>query len=53
MDVLEVLSPVWDFLARYFSIEISLGGFSFTVGALTMWSILVVILIGFLKGWGR
>lgn len=50
MDLLEVLIPFWDFLERYFGVSVTLGGFSFTVGAFLIWCILAMLLIGFVKG---
>lgn len=50
MDILNVLQPVWDFFVTYCSTVISIGGYSFTVGALFVWCILASILIGFFRG---
>lgn len=50
VDIVEILKPLFDFLAYYFEIPIVLGGYTFTIGALFMWCILVVIMIGFVKG---
>ena len=50
MDLLTVMQPFWDFLAYFFSVNVTLGGYTFTVGAFFMWCVLAVILIGFVKG---
>ena len=52
MDLVDVMKPFWSFLERFFSVTITLGGFSFSVGAFFMWSFLLVVLVGFLKGMG-
>lgn len=53
MDLLEVLQPFFDFFVKFCAVNITLGGFSFTVGALFIWCILACILIGFVKGLAR
>lgn len=50
MDLLDVMMPFWTFLARFFSVSITIGGYTFTVGAFFLWCALVIVLIGFLKG---
>lgn len=50
MDIVKVLQPFFSWLLEYFSVTISVGGYSFTIGALFMWSMLFVIVIGILKG---
>jgi len=53
MDIVKILQPFFSWLLEYFGITITLGGFSFTVGALYMWLIIACILIGFLRGLAR
>ena len=50
MDLLEVLKPFFDFLIEYLNIQLTVGGFSFTIGALFLWCALVLVVIWFLKG---
>lgn len=50
MDLLDVMMPFWNFLVRFFGVSVTLGGYTFTVGAFFMWCILAMILIGFVKG---
>lgn len=53
MDLINVLQPFFDFFLEFCAVEITLGGFSFTVGALFIWCILVGIVINFMKGLSR
>lgn len=50
MDLISVLLPFWSFLEKFFAVSITLGGFTFSVGAFFMWCILATILICFVKG---
>lgn len=50
MDLITVLKPFFDFFVRFCNVSITLGGYSFSVGALFMWCIIATILIGFVKG---
>ena len=50
MDLLNVMQPFFAFLSKFFSVNITLGGFTFSVGAFFIWCILAMILIGFVKG---
>lgn len=50
MDLVSILQPFFVWLLDYFSIAITLGGFTFSIGALYMWFILACILIAFVKG---
>ena len=52
MDLIDVLKPFFDFLSRFLSVSISLGGFSFTIGALWLWVIVGGAIIVFLKRLG-
>lgn len=47
MDLLNVMQPFFDFLYRFFSIRVTLGGYSFTVGALWLWVIIGCFVIAF------
>lgn len=53
MDLLDVFAPMFVFLEKFFAVEITLGGFVFTVGAFWMWCIVLTILILFVKGLSR
>lgn len=50
MDLVSVLKPFFDFFVTFCNVSITLGGFSFSVGALFMWCFLGSILIGFIRG---
>lgn len=50
MDLIIVLKPFFDFFVTFCGTQITLGGFSFSVGALFIWCFLATILIGFMKG---
>lgn len=50
MDMLNVFSPIMDFLYEYFAVNITLGGYTFSVGALWLWGIICGLAIVFLKG---
>lgn len=50
MDLIDVLKPFFSFLVDYFAVEITLAGYTFSVGALYMWCFLVIVLIMFVKG---
>lgn len=53
MDIVKVLQPFYSWLLDYFSISVTVGGYSFTVGALYMWCMLFIIVVGVLKGLAR
>ena len=50
MDLLDVISPFFDFLYKFLNVNITLGGYTFSVGALWLWVIICCLLIAFLKG---
>lgn len=50
MDLLDVLSPFFDFLYEFLAVNITLGGYTFTVGAFWLWVIICGVIIVFLKG---
>lgn len=50
MDLLDVLQPFFDYIARFCAVTLTFGGFTFSVGALFLWCALATIVIGFLKG---
>ena len=50
MDLLDVISPFFDFLYKFLAVNITLGGYTFSVGALWLWVIIGCLLIAFLKG---
>lgn len=50
MDLVAVMAPFWSFFEHFLGVSITLGGFTFTVGAFFIWCILATILIVFVKG---
>lgn len=50
MDLLDVFRPFFDFLGRFFAVQMTLGGYTFSVGAFMLWMIIGGIIIAFLKG---
>lgn len=50
MDLISVLTPFFNFFERYCATVITIGGFSFTIGALFLWCILAVLVINFIRG---
>lgn len=50
MDILNIFSPFFDFLYKFLSVNITLGGYTFSVGALWLWAIICGFIIMFLKG---
>ena len=53
MDLVELFRPMASFLEKFFSVEVTLGGFTFTVGMFWIWCILAGLLIMFVKGLSR
>lgn len=49
MDLINVFKPIVDFFVEYCSVVVTIGGFSFTVGALLIWCAIVILLGGFLR----
>lgn len=50
MDLISVLKPFFDFFVKFCDTSLSLGGYTFTVGSVFIWSIVAGILISFVKG---
>lgn len=50
MDIVEVFEPLWSFFVKFCNVQMTLGGYTFSVGALFVWCVLASILICFVKG---
>lgn len=52
MDLIDVLRPFFAFLEKFLSVNVTLGGYTFSVGAFILWLIIGGLVIAFLKGMG-